>query len=207
VIPACSIVPLSLRAVCEKNAIMNPVERFQTIADTHYEPLFRFAISLTHSEADARDLVQHAFAIWAAKGQQLRDFSRVRAWLFTTLNREFLAGRRRERRFLHENLDDVAEQLPSHLPQFANHLDAAQVLAALAELDETYRNVVALFYLEDWSYKEISQVLNIPLGTVKSRLARGILQLRRTLFANLTGDLAARRNSGPSFVREPAIAF
>jgi len=53
------------------------------------------------------------------------------------------------------------------------------VLAALAKVDAVYQAALALFYLEDWSYYEIAQILEVPLGTVKSRIARGIRQLRQ----------------------------
>jgi DNA-directed RNA polymerase specialized sigma24 family protein len=66
-------------------------DHFEQIVALHYEPLFRFALSLTRTEADARDLTQHAFYVWAGKGYQLRDRSKVKAWLFTTLHRAFLA--------------------------------------------------------------------------------------------------------------------
>ena len=160
---------------------MNSAEQFEAIVDEHYEPLYRFAMSLTRSQADAQDLTQQTFTIWAAKGHQLRDISKVKTWLFTTLHREFLMGRRRERYFPHDDLTDVDEQLPTHLPQVANRVDSAQVLAALAKVDEAYQAAVALFHLEDWSYKEIAVILDVPLGTVKSRIARGVAQLREIL--------------------------
>jgi RNA polymerase sigma-70 factor (ECF subfamily) len=138
-------------------------------------------MSLTRSEADARDLTQQTFHTWATKGHQLRDISKVKTWLFTTLHREFLVGRRRGGRFPHHNLEEVSQELPVHSPEFANRVDAAQVLIALAEVDEAFQAAVALFYLEDWSYKEIAKILGVPLGTVKSRIARGIVQLRGIL--------------------------
>jgi RNA polymerase sigma-70 factor (ECF subfamily) len=62
-----------------------------------------------------------------------------------------------------------------------NQLDSAQVLQALAQVDEIYQAPVALFYLEDCSYKEIADILDVPIGTVKSRMARGIAQLQTIL--------------------------
>jgi RNA polymerase sigma-70 factor (ECF subfamily) len=60
-------------------------------------------------------------------------------------------------------------------------LDAAQVVTALGQVDEAYLAPVALFYLQDYSYKEIAETLGIPMGTVKSRLARGLAQLHQLL--------------------------
>jgi RNA polymerase sigma factor (sigma-70 family) len=60
-------------------------------------------------------------------------------------------------------------------------LDTTMVVDALARLDEAFRAPVALSYLEDYSYEEIAEILEIPLGTVKSRIARGIAQLQQAL--------------------------
>jgi RNA polymerase sigma-70 factor (ECF subfamily) len=60
-------------------------------------------------------------------------------------------------------------------------LDAATAVAALGKIDEAFRAPVALYYLEDFSYLEIAAILGIPLGTVKSRISRGVAQLHTLL--------------------------
>jgi RNA polymerase sigma-70 factor, ECF subfamily len=154
---------------------------FEYLVANYYEPLYRFAFSVTRDEADACDLVQQTFYIWAAKGHQLRDASKVKTWLFTTLHREFLASRRWQTRFQHVELGAAAEDLPLAPPLSANRLDTALVIETLAQMDETYRAPVTLFYLQDFSYNEIADILQIPLGTVKSRLSRGLAQLQHLL--------------------------
>jgi len=154
---------------------------FEGLVAGYYEPLYGFAFSLTRDEADACDLVQQTFCIWANKGHQLRDKSKVKTWLFTTLHREFLGARRRQTRFPHVELENAEAELPVVSPPTVNRLDAAQVFAALARLDEIYQAPVALFYLQDYSYNEIAEVLGIPLGTVKSRLTRGLARLHNSL--------------------------
>jgi RNA polymerase sigma-70 factor (ECF subfamily) len=166
---------------------------FESLVARFYAPLYQFAFSLTRTEADACDLTQQTFTIWAAKGPQLRDASKVKTWLFTTLHREFLESRRRQMRFPHFDLDTAETELPVISPSAVSQLDAAQVLTALARVDEVYQAPVALFYLQDCSYNEIAEILKAPLGTVKSRLARGIGQLQ-TLLAR---DLAAGQNPPP----------
>jgi RNA polymerase sigma-70 factor (ECF subfamily) len=71
--------------------------------------------------------------------------------------------------------------LPPASPLSANRLDTTLVIETLAQMDETYRAPVALFYLQDFSYNEIAEVLQVPLGTVKSRLSRGLAQLQLLL--------------------------
>jgi RNA polymerase sigma-70 factor, ECF subfamily len=151
---------------------------FEAVVAAYYEPLYRFAISLTRSEADACDLAQQTFYIWATKGQQLRDSSKVKSWLFTTLHRGFLESRRRQTRFPHSELTETDADLPVILPEAAHRLDALQAVEALGEVEELFRAPVALFYLEDYSYQEIADILEVPIGTVKSRISRGLAQLR-----------------------------
>jgi len=160
---------------------MNPIDPFEAIVDEHYQALYRFALSLTRAESDACDLTQHTFYVWATKGHQLRDVSKVKTWLFTTLHRAFLETRRKQIQFPHDNVEEVSDQLEAVLPEFAHHADWSQVLLALARVDEVYQAAVALFYLEDYSYKDIAEILEVPIGTIKSRIARGIEQLRRIL--------------------------
>ena len=154
---------------------------FENLVADYYEPLYGFAFSLTRDEADACDLVQQTFCIWAAKGHQLRDASKVKTWLFTTLHREFLGARRKQSRFPHVELEHAAAELPITPPATVNRLDTTHVLAALQQLDEIYQAPVALFYLQDFSYNEISAALDLPLGTVKSRLTRGLGRLHQLL--------------------------
>ncbi|HXC35073.1 MAG TPA: RNA polymerase sigma factor [Candidatus Acidoferrales bacterium] len=160
---------------------MARVLEFESVVAHHYGPLYQFAFSLTRNDAEACDLTQQTFYIWAAKGHQLRDISKVKTWLFTTLHREFLGARRRQTRFPHIELDDATGDLPAVPPASVNQLDSEQLLEALSHLDEVYRAAVVLFYLEDYSYNEIAQVLDIPLGTVKSRLTRGLHRLHQLL--------------------------
>lgn len=151
---------------------------FQILVDQHYDPLFRFAMSLTRTETDAADLVQDTFLTWAAKGHQLRDHSKVKTWLFTTLHRRFLETQRRLVRFPHLDLEEAATDLPSVEPNLVNHLDSHFVVEMLSRVDAQFRAAVALYYLEDYSYAEIGGILDVPLGTVKSRIARGLAQLK-----------------------------
>jgi RNA polymerase sigma factor (sigma-70 family) len=154
---------------------------FDSLVTAYYRPLFQFAITLTRDEAEACDLTQQTFYIWANKGHQLRDKSKAKTWLFTTLHRQFLELRRRHNRFPHFEVESMATELPTVPPPTVNQLDLGPLLAALAQLDELFQTPVALFYLQDHSYNEIAEILRVPVGTVKSRLARGIGQLRDLL--------------------------
>ena len=161
-----------------------PSNDFEQIVSQHYEPLYRFAFSLTGTEADACDLTQQTFYIWATKVHQLRDRTKVKSWLFTILHREFLNIRRRAVRFPHFELSDVTEDhLPTISPEVVNTLDAARMFESLGQVQEPYRAALSLFYVEDYSYKEIAAILEIPLGTVRSRISRGLAQLQQSIFA------------------------
>ena len=152
---------------------------FETLVELYYAALYRFALSLTHAENDACDLVQDTFAVWAAKGHQLHDRSKVKTWLFTTLHRRFLESHRRVTRFPHFEITSAQEELPHVDPDPFSQHDAQKVVMSLARVDPLFQAPVALFYLEDYSYNEIAEILDVPLGTVKSRIARGIGELKK----------------------------
>ena len=151
---------------------------FEGLVERYYRSLYQFAFSLSRSEAEACDLTQQTFYIWATKGSQLRDVSKVKSWLFTTLHREFLEMQRRKTRFPHLELEEVSHELPNVEPELVNRLDSSAVLSLLAQVDPVFQAPVALFYLEEYPYKEIAEILTVPMGTVKSRIARGIAQLQ-----------------------------
>lgn len=156
-----------------------PPPDFEEIVDRFYPMLYRFALSLARNEADACDLTQQTFSIWAGKGHLLRDGSKVKSWLFTTLYREFISSRRRELRWPTEELSGVEHELPVAMPETVDCLESAQVMEALQSLDETFRTPLVLFYLQENSYEEIAQILEIPIGTVMSRLSRGKQKLQQ----------------------------
>src|SRR5438046_9815368 len=120
---------------------------FQQLVARQCAPLDRFALILSKSEADAADLTQQTFFLWASKGGQLRDRSKAKSWLFTTLYREFLSRRRREVRFPNVELDDAREEEMAISPNI-NALDAATVSQALGEVEEPFRAPWTLFYLK-----------------------------------------------------------
>jgi RNA polymerase sigma-70 factor, ECF subfamily len=173
-----SAVPLM---ATDKQIGASPPMDFESLVEQYYRGLYQFAYNLARDEAEACDLTQQTFLIWARKGHQLRDPLKVKTWLFTTLHREFLQARRKHQRFPHYELDEVAGELPSVAPTMVDQLDAATVVTSLAQVNELYRAPLTLFYLEDYSYKEIAEILDVPIGTVQSRIARGKAQLYKTL--------------------------
>jgi RNA polymerase sigma factor (sigma-70 family) len=154
---------------------------FERLVQQHYRGLYQFAFSLTRRETEAGDLVQQTFYVWATKGHQLRDASKVKSWLFSTLHREFLKTRRHQDRFPHVALDNAGDRVPSVSPTIINEMDGATVVQALGQIEELYRAPLALFYLEEHSYKEIAEILDVPIGTVQSRISRGKAQLQKAL--------------------------
>lgn len=154
---------------------------FEALVNLHYASLYRFALSLTRQESDACDLTQQTFYIWAKKGHQLQERAKAKSWLFTTLHREYLQRRRKVVRYSEVDLSEVEHELPEAPAPASVAVDGQAVLEALARLDKAFQAPLALFYLEDYSYLEIGQILEIPIGTVKSRISRGVAQLQQLL--------------------------
>jgi len=168
--------PGALRVCSGENRL--DIER---IVSEFYAPVYRFALALTANEIEAADLTQEAFLILCKQHGQIREPEKIKSWLFTTLRRAFLkALRARKAR------PEVALK-PEHQARSTVHstvsrsLDASAILDAFCEVDENYRAVLELFYLADLSYKETAAALQLPIGTVMSRLSRGKEQLRRIL--------------------------
>jgi RNA polymerase sigma-70 factor (ECF subfamily) len=182
---------------------MHSLDYFAEIVDNYYAPLFRFALSLSKSESDASDLTQQTFLIWASKGHQLQNVAKVKTWLFTTLYRSFLMGRRRQKRFANEEFEAASGILEAEAVKSA---DSPAALAALAQIDEMFRAPVALFYLEDFSYAQIAETLHVPLGTVKSRIARGIAQLRTLLLSEHSSAVVCLPGKSGSLQRDLSIS-
>jgi RNA polymerase sigma-70 factor (ECF subfamily) len=159
---------------------------FETVVNEHYEKLFRFAMSLVNNNAVAADLTQQTFYIYARKRGQIREAGRTKSWLFTTLHREFIALKRKDTRHPQYELDMMEHELPAIHPDAIRKLDLATMLEALESLDERFRVPLVLYHLDELSYREISEMLTIPIGTVMSRLARGRNHLFRLLHPRTT---------------------
>ena len=136
---------------------------------------------------------------------RIREPEKAKGWLFTTLRREFL--RRLRSRTLDREVPLCAEQhdIPTTSIDAPHRIDAKLVLEELVNVDERYRTVLELFYLGDFSYKEISTVLRIPVGTVMSRLSRGKEQLRRALSDNFGATGLVRAFSSEATESETGV--
>lgn len=155
------------------------LDDFELLVEQHYESLCRFALSLSSNPTDACDLTQQAFYVAQTKVHQLRDPSKIRNWLSTTLRRLFLQRRRHETRFPKHELNEA--ELPRVSTDHVARLDSQAVLFALRSLEDHLRVPLVLFYMEELSYKQIAAALEIPIGTVMSRLSRGKHLLRQRL--------------------------
>jgi RNA polymerase sigma factor (sigma-70 family) len=180
--------PTLIALLMSNDAEMAATTDFESLVGRYYRPLYQFAFALARNEAEACDLTQQTFYVWATKGHQLRDAAKVKTWLFTTLHHEFLKTRRRQTRFPHYELEQVEDELPTISPATVNQLDAGSVVEALGQVEELYQAPLVLFYMEEHSYKEIAEILEVPIGTVQSRIARGKMQLQKIL----TDRVAAR---------------
>lgn len=155
------------------------------------------ALRLTRSQADAEDLVQDA-ALLAHRGfASFMPGTNFRAWFFKILINCFYSGRRKEkRRPVTSDLDDTPDlyiyarsgqagfptQGPDPAAQLLDKLGTERIVEAVNRLPEDYRIVSTLYFMDDLSYEEIAQVLQCPVGTVRSRLHRGRKMLQKALW-------------------------
>jgi RNA polymerase sigma-70 factor, ECF subfamily len=159
-------------------------ESFEQVAMPHFERLYNFACWLTHDRQEAEDLVQETY-VKALKGfSSFQPGTNFRAWIYRILRNAFLTSRtglkatttvQLDLEGEEESLFAVKETPESMLLQ---RLDGELVQRALEELPAAYREVLLLCEVEEMSYQEISATLDIPMGTVMSRLSRARRALR-----------------------------
>jgi len=150
------------------------------LVERHYESLYRYAYRLSGAATDAEDLTQEAFCKAQAQFGQLRDPERAKPWLFAILRNAYLHRARSDRAHRQVSLDAVGD-LPDDLPPDVPEIGSEQLQEALNELPEGFRTPVILFYFEDMSYRDIAEQMDLPIGTVMSRLARAKAHLRERL--------------------------
>jgi len=146
----------------------------------HHKLLYAYAFRLAGNQQDAEDLVQQTFLTVQQKGDQIRRPEAVRGWLFTVLRNCFLKSYRRRSPELAENLEMDLNQFPQ---VGADELwfDKERLQQAIDGLPAQFRLVVLMFYFEERSYREIADELELPIGTVMSRLSRAKGHLRSSL--------------------------
>src|SRR5262245_5764437 len=150
------------------------------LVEDHYESLFRYAYRLSGCSSDAEDLTQETFCKAQAQFGQLRDPDRAKPWLFSILRNAYLHRARSERQKKVVSIDligDLPEPPSDPLPE----LDPERLQEALNELPEVFRTPIILYYFEDFSYRDIAEQMELPIGTVMSRLARAKGHLRERL--------------------------
>ena len=164
----------------------------------YLDAVYRFALGLTASADEAEDLVQETFLRALRSWDQYTRGTRAKSWLFTICRNVFLRERQRTRR--HEEIlsESVDRSGPARAhavsPLWASVEDVdpeggffgkvvdARILEAIFELPEEYRTAVVLSDVEGLSYAEIAELVQVPVGTVKSRLFRGRRRLQELLY-------------------------
>lgn len=178
--------------------------RFEEEALPLLDQLYGAALRLTRNKESAEDLVQETYAKAFQKFHQYKPGTNIKAWLYRILNNTFINQYRKDQRSPKTAGGDQVEDwqlaaaashddrgLPSAEVEALDRIPSGQVRDALEELSEDYRMVVYLADVEGFSYKEIAGILDIPIGTVMSRLHRGRRILREKL-----SDLASEYGIG-----------
>ena len=146
---------------------------FAALVEAYYIPLYRFGLTLARCEHEAIDLTQQTFYVWACKGHQLRDPGKAKVWLFSVLRHEFLKRQRHQGKFMQSesSIEDACAE-DGDSTSMIDQLDGSVAQQALLSLDDLYREPLTLFYLQQHSYQEIAQILEIPIGEITHRQFR-----------------------------------
>jgi len=170
---------------------------FADQAMEHMPSLYAAAMRMTRNKADAEDLVQETYLKAYRAFASFQEGTNLRAWLYRILTNTFINIYRAKKRRPEENdLDDVedlylyrrlggleaAQAGRSAEDEVLDQITEGEVKAAIEALPEQFRMAVLLADVEGFQYKEIAEILNIPIGTVMSRLHRGRRALQKSLF-------------------------
>lgn len=162
-------------------------DRFERMAEEVFPSLFGSALRLTRDREDAQDLTQEAI-IRAYEAFDRFDGRNFKAWMLRILTNLYINRyRQRQREGLGQSMDEEGAPEPaadlSQVPDrmMFDHLMGGEVEAALAKVPTDFRIAVLLSDVEELSYEEIAEATNVPIGTVRSRIARGRAILRREL--------------------------
>jgi RNA polymerase sigma-70 factor (ECF subfamily) len=167
--------------------------RFEEEALVFADALYGAALRMTRNRTEAEDLLQETYLKAFRAYGRFEEGTNLRAWLFRILTNTYISTyRKRQRAPLETDVDDVEDLYlyrrleAAGLSQSAEdaaleRLTAPEVLAALDELPEQFRLAVLLSDVEQFSYKEIAEITDVPIGTVMSRIHRGRKALQRAL--------------------------
>ena len=169
----------------------NTPPEFAAVALGALSSLYNFAYRLVGNEADAEDLVQDTYVEAFRHAGQLRNLAHCRAWLFRILRNRHVSGERARRarpelvlvdgRLEASDESSVREALPHLERSLIARLTRPAIVQALATLPEGMRSALLLCDLEGFTYEDIARILECPIGTVRSRIARARAQLIRQL--------------------------
>jgi RNA polymerase sigma-70 factor, ECF subfamily len=168
-------------AMVQTPAGNGPTTEIVRLVAAFHAPLFGYAYRLTGSVQDAEDLTQQAFLAAQTGLAGLRDAGSARGWLFAIVRNAWLKSRRKPRPMTAADIDLLLDQVPEETPE-DNEIDPDRLQAALDDLPDEFKLVVTMFYYEGCSYREIAVALDVPIGTVMSRLSRAKGHLRARLF-------------------------
>ena len=146
----------------------------------HHDSVYRVAYRLCGGVADAEDLTQQTFLAAHRSLAQLREPEAARGWLLSILRHCFWKHCRKRRPLAAESLELDLNEIPA-LPPIEPIVDGEQLQRALDQLPAEAREVLTMFYFEDLAYRDIATSLEVPIGTVMSRLARAKRRLRELL--------------------------
>jgi RNA polymerase sigma-70 factor (ECF subfamily) len=164
-------------------------EVFEAEAMQHIDDLYRTAMRLTMSQTDADDLVQETYMQAWKSFDHYELGTNCRAWLYKILFNKFDHHRRKkytQSKYFQE-ADEFVFDNSAYTPSVPEQLTDREVIMALNKLPEHYRSVVLLADVHEFDYKEVAEILSIPIGTVMSRLNRARTQLKKSL-ARVAGE-------------------
>ncbi len=160
---------------------------FRALYERYRTPVYNYILRLTHQDRVAEELLQDTFfAVWQGAGK-FRGKSSVKTWIFRIAYYRSASHLRKSRETVDIPESRIVSDAPGPEELLIGKFEAEQVIAALGTLSAKHRSVVELTFVHGFSYREIAEIMDCPVGTVKSRMSYALRYLSARLAADRSG--------------------
>lgn len=161
---------------------MNETELFNILFNTYYENVYRSTYLIVQDESIAKDATQEAFVVFFEQMHRLKDLDTIHIWIAAVASNKGINILKKDKKCISfASIDEIENEISYHSDSMALKESEVDIMQALKVLDLRHRQVIVLKYYFELSEKEIGKMLELPLGTVKSRLKRARIKLKKIM--------------------------
>ena len=161
---------------------MNEIELFNILFNTFYEKVYRSTYLIVQDESIAKDATQEAFIVVFEQLHRLKELDKIYTWIAAIASNKGINILKKNKRCIaFASIAETENKIAYHIDSMAQKENEVDIMKALKMLDLKHRQAIVLKYYYELNEKEIAKVLELPLGTVKSRLKRARIKLKKIM--------------------------